>query len=111
VASPASGHVSPGARAPWRLRKTVFVFFRYSLKQVVWFGLVLCQTPTQHYLSPGITPYNGVCVCAKVNVVFIGKHFSSVTALRLPRKPTYQLWQKYYSQHEKKPVWLDQWNI
>jgi len=28
--------------------------------------------------------------------------FVSVTALWLPQRPTYQLWQKYYSQHEKK---------
>ena len=35
------------ARAPpWRLR----FFFRYTLKQAVWFGLVLCQTLIQHYL-------------------------------------------------------------
>jgi len=38
VASPASGHV--GTCPPWRLG----IFFRYTLKQVVWFGLVLCQT-------------------------------------------------------------------
>ena len=39
VASPASGHVAT-CPPPWRLR----IFFRYTLKQVVWFGLVLCQT-------------------------------------------------------------------
>jgi len=32
--------------------------------------------------------------------------FASVTALRIPLKPTYQLWQKYYSLHEKGPIGL-----
>jgi len=36
----------------------------------------------------------------------IGKHFVSVTALGLPQRPTYQLWQKYYSQHERGPFGL-----
>jgi len=43
VASPASGHVPPLAF------ERIFSL-GYMLKQVVWFGLVLCQTLTQHYL-------------------------------------------------------------
>ena len=67
VASPASGHVPP----PLAFEK---FFFHYTLKQVVWFGLVLCQTLIQHYFfqpyslwSDTITGYNGAC--AKANVV------------------------------------------
>ena len=65
------------ARAPWRMRN----FFRYTLKQVVWFGLVLCQTLNlalfvQPYSlwNDTITGYNGAC--AKVNVVFTARRYA-----------------------------------
>ena len=45
VASPASGHVGTCPLAFERIFS-----LGYTLKEVVWFGLVLCQTLTQHYL-------------------------------------------------------------
>jgi len=43
VASWARGHVTP-------FLTSEKIFFRYTLKQVFGFGLVLCQTLTQRYL-------------------------------------------------------------
>ena len=75
VASPASGHV--GTCPPG-----VSDFFRYTLKQVVWFGLVLCQTLINSALlvqpyslwNDTITGYNGAC--AKVKVVFAARRYA-----------------------------------
>jgi len=54
---------------------------RYTLKQVVWFGLVLSQTLTQHYsfsrIRFGMIPYLGYNgACAKVNVVFTARRYA-----------------------------------
>jgi len=60
VASPASGHVPPLA-----FEKKKIATRWNNLKQVTWFGLVLCQTLIQHYsavfaLEWYITGYNVV---------------------------------------------------
>ena len=77
VASPASGHV--GTYVP---PLAFQIFFRYTLKQVVWFGLVLCQTLINSALfvqpyslwNDTITGYNGAC--GKVNVVFTARRYA-----------------------------------
>ena len=60
---------------PWHLRE--FFSLGYTLKQIVLFGLVLCQTLTQHYLvsrirhslwNDAITGYNGACAKAVFTV-------------------------------------------
>ena len=67
-----ASHVPP----PWRLR----IFFRYTLKQVVWFGLVLCQTLNLAFCSASIVSgYNGAC--AKVNVVFTARRYALARSL------------------------------
>jgi len=81
VASPASGHV--GTCPPWRLRE--FCSLGSTLKQIVWFGLVLCQTVTQHYLFSRIryqndtikTGYNGACAI----VVFTARRHALARSL------------------------------
>jgi len=74
--------VGTWARAPWRLRE--FFSLGYTLKQVVWFGLVLCQTLTQHYLfsrislwNDAITGYNG----ASAKVVFTARRHALARSL------------------------------
>ena len=76
VALPASGHV------PLLAFESVF---RYTLKQVVWFGLVLCQTLNLAlFVQPNslwndtITGYNSAC--AKVNVVFTVRRYAFLSS-------------------------------
>ena len=74
--------VGTWARAPLAFEK----FFCYTFKQVVWFGLVLCQTLNlalfvQPYSlwNDTITGYNGAC--AKVNVVFTARRYALARSL------------------------------
>ena len=80
-----SGYGPAWARAPLAFEK----FFRYTLKQVIWFGLlwyVLFQTLNLAlFVQPYslwndiITGYNGVC--AKVNVVFTTRRYALARSL------------------------------
>ena len=76
--------VGAWARAPppWRLRE--FFSLGYTLKQVVWFDLVLCQTLNsalfvQPYslLNDAITGYNGACA----KVVFTARRHALARSL------------------------------
>ena len=69
----------------------IFFSLRYTLKQVVCFGLVLCQTLTQHYVQPyslwndAIIGYNGACA----KVVFTARrHVLARTLLSAGVRPS-----------------------
>ena len=72
-----------GISAPWRLRE--FFSLGYTLKQVVWFGLVLCQTLINSALfvqpyslcNDTITGYNGACA----KVVFTARRHALARSL------------------------------